>query len=340
MATHDNTARGIVLILIGMLCISINDAIVKQLSGDYPLHQLMFIRSALGIVLVAVLVQAEGGWRLLFTKRPGMPVLRAFLVILSNLLFYTSLAVLPLTDATALFLTAPLFITLLAIPLLRECVGAGRLAAVTIGLLGMLLVVRPGDGPVEMQAALLLPILAAIVYACKDLLTRHMGASSSGSIMAFYIQATFVVVSAGFWLIAGDGRLAAGLGNESALFLLRPWVWPAGDDWPWLLLLGGLSAVISYTLAESYRSAEASTIAPFEYTAIPLAIVWGWLLFGEAPDIVASAGMALIAGAGVFVFMRERRPAPDTLARCSTAVPACRLQHKPFELPETLRNAG
>ena len=137
-------------------------------------------------------------------------------------------------------------------------------------------------------------------------MTRKLGAVSKASALAAYIQLSFLVVSSLFWLVAGDGRFAEGLTDESAIFLLRAWTWPTDEDWQLFALLGFLSAGIGYGLAQAYRSATAATVAPFEYLVMPLAILWGWVIFGEWPGTSAFAGMAIIASAGLYVFARER----------------------------------
>ena len=85
--------------------------------------------------------------------------------------------------------------------------------------------------------------------------------------------------------------------------------WPADGDWLWFLLLGLMSGVIGYSLSQAYRSADAATIAPFEYVALPLSVIWGWVVFGQLPDGWIAAGIVLIAGSGVYVFLREKRQA-------------------------------
>lgn len=302
-------AIGILCIVAAMVSISINDVLIKEMSGDYPLHQMVFARSLIGIVFSLAMVQLEGGFAILRTDRPGLHLVRGLLVVTANMTFFAAFAVMPLAEATALFYVAPLFITLLSIPLLGERVGARRLSAVAIGFCGVLLMMRPGEAPSEAapdRLVLLLPIVAALAYALMQILTRRLGIASKASAMAVYVQATFIVVSFGFWAAAGDGRYAAGLDNESLIFLLRAWEWPAPED-RWLFLaLGANSAVIGYTLAQAYRSADAATVAPFEYVALPLAVFWGWIVFGELPDGWASGGIALIMGAGLYVYVRER----------------------------------
>ncbi len=305
-----NPAGGIAFILIGMVAISANDMLIKFLSGGYPLHQMVFTRSAIGVFFSLIFVQMEGGWRILRTDQPGLHILRGLMIVTANMTFFAALAVLPLAEATALFFAAPLMITLLSIPLLGEKVGPLRLGAVVVGFVGVVIMTRPWetggarDVPVYIY---LLPVVAALTYAINQVLTRKLGVSSKASAMAVYIQTMFILVSALFWVLAGDGRHAEGLENESLIFLLRAWVWPEGRD-VWLFLgLGINSAIIGYTLAQAYRLADAATIAPFEYVGLPLAILWGWVIWRELPGPVVMMGIALILGAGLFVFLREKQ---------------------------------
>ncbi|WP_420405962.1 DMT family transporter [Nisaea sp.] len=306
----DRPTFGIALILIGMLAISINDMLIKQLSGGYPLHQMVFTRSAIGIAFSLAIVQFEGGWRILKTRRPGLHALRGLLVVIANMSFFAALAVLPLADATALFFVAPLLITLLSIPILGEKVGPFRIGAVLVGFVGVIIMQRPWASSEELgvsRLVLILPIIAALTYAGMQIMTRKLGMSSKPSALAVYIQTMFLAVAGLFWVFAGDGRFAEGTDNESLVFLLRAWVWPEGVDL-WLFIgLGFNSAAVAYCLSAAYRSADAAIIAPFEYTGLLLAVFWGWAIWGEIPGIEVRAGIVLIMGAGLFVFLRERQ---------------------------------
>lgn len=303
---------GILLILAGIFAISINDMLIKALSGDYPLHQIVFFRSIIGLMFSLVFVQMEGGWSILRTATPGLHALRGLLVIVANMTFYAAVAVMPLAQATALFFVAPLFITLLSIPVLKEKVGPWRLGAVVVGFLGVVVMQQPwaADPAAAGRLAMLLPVAAALTYALMQVMTRKLGANAKASAMAVYIQGMFVLVSLGFYLVAGDGRFAATTDNASLQFLLRAWVWPAETD---LAVIGGLglcAGVIGYCLSAAYRVASAATIAPYEYAGLPLAIFWGWVVFSEWPAPSTFAGCALIVGAGLFVFLRERKRTP------------------------------
>lgn len=299
--------KAILFILLGVLCGSLNDMGIKLLSGEYPLHQMIFVRSVIGVIVTLVFLRMEGGLALLRSRRPGLHLMRSGLIVMSNMTFFAALAVMPLGAATALFFVAPLFITLLAIPILGEPIGRHRITAVLVGLLGVAVMMAPGvDWGGIGRWNLLLPVMAAMFYAGMQVLTRKLGAHTAASALALYIQMTFLTVSALFFIVAGDGRFAEGLSHPSALLLLRAWVWPEpGDIWVFGLL-GLMSAAIGYAMGMAYKLGNASVVASYEYAALPLALLWGWLIFGEVPRSVVWLGVALIAGAGLYVFARER----------------------------------
>lgn len=303
------SSGGIALIVLAMFFISLNDMLIKLLSSNYPLHQMVFIRSAIGIFFTSAILHFEGGFASLSPRRPGLHALRALALVIANMSFFAGLAVIPLADATALFFVAPLFITVLSIAFLGEKVGIRRMTAVLVGFIGVLIMLRPGSDTAGLTAGrwvLLLPVLGAFAYAVMQILTRHLASTASASAMAFYVQSSFILVSILFWLAAGDGRFVEHSTNPSLVFLLRAWVWPSAADWPLLLILGATSAIIGYTLAQAYRTADAATIAPFEYSAMPMSIFWGWVVFGHLPGASVAIGIVLIAAAGLYVFFRER----------------------------------
>lgn len=308
--SHHQPAAGIGFILIGILAISLNDMLIKLLSGGYPLHQMVFTRSAIGIVFSLMLVQFEGGWRILRTRDPGLHLLRGVMLVTANLTFFSALAVLPLAEATAIFFIGPLLITLISIPVLGEKVGPLRLGAVFVGFIGVVIMTRPWQSADAREVSFLiytLPVLAALTYAINQVLTRKLGATTKASALAVYLQGLFIFVSLGFWAITGDGRYAQNTTNESLIFLMRAWVWPEGNDLYLFIGLGLNSAIVGYTLAQAYRLAPAATVAPFEYLGLPLAVFWGWMMWAELPGSTVLAGITLILGAGLFVFLRERQ---------------------------------
>lgn len=268
-----------------------------------------------------MLVQIEGGWRILKTDRPGLHLLRGALVVIANMTFFIALGAIPLADATALFFAAPLFITLLSIPILGEKVGPLRLGAVTVGFVGVIIMQRPWAGTETLavsRVVLLLPVLAALTYALNQLMTRRLGVKSKASALSVYIQTVFIVVSLGFFVVAGDGRFVDEGSSASMQFLLRAWVWPApGDGWVFIGM-GLNAAVIGYCLSAAYRMADAATVAPFEYLGLPLAVFWGFVIFGDLPAWEVWIGIVLILGSGLFVFLRERQKARTSISRPTT----------------------
>lgn len=285
------------------LVFSVNDVCFKFLSGGYALHELVMIRAVIGLsVMLGIVLPLNGGWRRVRTRRPLMHLFRATMTICSNMSYYAGLAALPLADGVAIFFVAPLMITALSVPLLGEKVGPRRWAAVCVGLVGVLVMVRPGTSGFDFAA--LLPIASAFFYAMSNLMARRMGDTESPLTMVFWVQVTFLTVSALMGLNFGGGELAEGM-HPSIAFLFHAWIWPPMGDWPLLLAVGLSSSFGGLLIAQAYRSAPAAIIAPFEYASMPVAVIWGFVVFGQLPGLASWIGIALICGAGLYVFWRE-----------------------------------
>ena len=304
---------GAICAAVSVVFFSINDVAIKFLSGGYALHQVVLIRSVIGLILVmAVIAPLTDGWAIARTKRLKMHVVRGLCVVFANMTFFLGLAAMPLADAVAIFFVSPLLITIFSVVFLGESVGPRRWAAIAVGFVGVLIMMRPGTD--AFQLASLLPLFAAFCYAGIHIITRRIGATESAATMAFYIQIMFIVVCVAMGLAVGDGRF----GDQSDLslaFLLRAWSWPVVADYPVFLVIGIGIATAGYLISQAYRVAEASFVAPFEYLALPMSVVWGMLVFGEFPGGLDYLGMALILGAGLFTIWREARVKPVALQR-------------------------
>jgi S-adenosylmethionine uptake transporter len=292
-----------------MLCISINDLIVKQFSTNYPLHQIIFIRSAIAMLVTLVLVKVEGGFKILKTKQIKLHALRAISIFFCNMIFFSAIATLSLATATALFFVAPIFITLLSIPLLGEKVGIRRLLAVIFGFFGVFIMMKPNtwSGSDIHPFIYFLPVIAAMLYAFMQIMTRKLSKSSKPSALAFYIQVTFMSLSLIFGLIFGDGKLADLSSNTSMQFIFRGWLIPKGNELPYFLILGFLAAGVGYFMSKAYSTAAAASVAPFEYVLLPLSIFWGWTFFGDIPDLYIIIGIIFVVGSGLYVLVREKK---------------------------------
>jgi len=297
------TLTGILLALGGSMMLSVNDLAIKFLSGDYALHQVILIRAGIGMVFLIGLMHFSGtGFRQVMTRRGKDHLVRVGFVMVSNVCYFLGLAALPLADAVAIAFISPLLVTLLSVVVLGETVGPRRWAAVAVGMLGVVVMLRPGAGVVQPAAVLVL--ISAFCYASSHMMTRRMKDTESAMALSFYVQCGFIVVSSTMGLMVGDGHLA-GSSDASLAFLFRTWVWPPVQDWPWFLATGLSVAIGGLMVSQAYRLLEAALVAPFEYSAMPLAIFWGVVVFGTWPDATAGVGIALICGAGLYTLWRE-----------------------------------
>lgn len=313
-AQPTSNSTGIFLALGGGVILSMNDLAIKALSGAYALHQIILIRAMIGISLALILMAlSPKGFRQILTRRPGAHMVRVSIVMVSNITYFVGLSLLPLADAVAVAFVAPLFVTMMSAVLLKEKVGPRRWAAVAIGLLGVIVMTRPGQGMI--QPAAILVLISAFCYASSHMMTRRMRETESAATMAFYVQVGFICVSSTFGLLTGDGHMAQAPGSTWE-FLFRPWMMPPLADW-WAFVATGMAVGIGgLMMSQAYRTTEAALVAPFEYVGMPMAIFWGVVVFGTWPDNTAWAGIALICGAGLYTLWREtvRRKVQDVAA--------------------------
>jgi drug/metabolite transporter (DMT)-like permease len=287
------------------IAFSANDMAIKFLSGDYALHQVILLRSLVAlVVIVGVVMPLTGGLRQLGTRRIGAHLLRGGFVFISNMAFFAALAAIPIAEATAIFFVSPMIIAIFSVIFLREFVGPWRWGAILLGLLGVIVIIRPGSDAFQLVA--LLPLLAATAYAALHIFTRRMAVTESAATMALYIQLTMPSASAVIGLFIGNGRFDGSV-DPSMAFLTRAWIWPQPQDWVILVITGLGSGLGGYLISQAYRLCEAALVAPLEYVALPMAVFWGLVVFGEWPDSISWVGMFLIATAGLVMVWRETR---------------------------------
>ena len=280
---------GIALHIAGLWTLSMLDASGKLLAtAGVPVLLLSWVRYTVHVALMTVLVLPTRGAALLSTRSLGRQLQRAAFMLGTTVLFFTTLRHAPLAEATAMNFVAPLLVMAAGPWLLREPRRVHRVAAVIAGFAGMLLVVRPG-GALD-PVGVLLGLATATCFACFQIATRR---------------------------VAHDDPLTSnyygGLVGAGALTLVLPFAPPLPTLEPaqWLLLLStGASGFVGHWLqTAAYRRAPATLLAPFSYFQIVSAVVLGWLLFGQLPDVLTAAGMAIIcaAGAGVALYERNHR---------------------------------
>lgn len=281
--------RAILLVVLGVACLSCSDATAKYLGRTLPPAEIAWMRYVVFTALVMPLALRGGSLSVLKTTRPGLQVVRGLGMLGSALFFIMAMQHLPLAEAAAISFVSPVFVTVLSILLLAEKVGVRRWAALLVGLAGVIIVIRPGaDG---FQPASLLPILTAFSWALGLVATRKMTVQEN--------PLTTMVWSALTGLIA----LTALLPLHAA--------WPT----PWEMLLGAFIGLV-YTLAQwllilAYRQGEASVLAPFTYVQLIWSTALGFLVFGAVPDHWTFVGTGVIIASGLYTAHRERMRARE-----------------------------
>jgi drug/metabolite transporter (DMT)-like permease len=249
-----------------------------------PTVEIVFLRSVFTILLTLPFLfrKEQVAWR---SNRFGLQAVRGMIGVCSMSAWYYALSVLPLADAGALSFTTAIFVTVGAGLLFGEAVGIRRWSAVIIGLLGTVIVLRPGSGLLSIGAAAALA--SSILWAVSLLVAKRLTAYDSSLTITFYQPL----------MIAPFALLGA----------LPFWIWPSGRSWLILLVMGALAAVGNYAYVHALRIADASISMPVDYVRLLWMVTWGYLLFGEIPALTTWIGAALIIASTLFITWRESR---------------------------------
>ena len=272
----------------GIFFLTLSDANAKWLGASYHPLQILFLRALIALPVVTALALWLGGRRVLRTGHLRLHLARGAINVVSACCFYLGLNSLPLAEATAIAFAAPLFVTALSVFVLKERVDSRRWLAVLAGFAGVLIIVRPGTD--AFQAATLLPLTTAMLYAVMMTTARGISPSEGMLTTTFYIVA----------------------GQFLCSILTLPWVWqaPAIGDLPYFAGVALFSTLGLTLITQAFRIAPASVVAPFDYTGLIWATVLGWVFWREAPDALAYLGAAFIAGSGIYIALREARSKP------------------------------
>lgn len=301
--TASKTLSGILYLCAGIAIFSVQDLILKLLSDRYPLSEAMVLRSLTAIPFMLVIVRVfDGSFRTLVT--PGWPAMlgRGLLNFFAYTAYYLALAALPMATTVALYFTAPLIITLLAVLILGEPVSWRRWAGVVCGFAGVVVMVRPGGALFDWAA--LLPILCGAAYAASMIMARRMGRSDTAAAMAFWGNNAFLICATVLSAWYGTGQHAQAV-HPSLAFLTRGWVTPSLTDAALMAACGFIAAVGLTLLTQAYAMARSAVVAPFEFTFAFWGLLWGWLFFGTLPDGLGWLGIAVIVLSGLYVLHRE-----------------------------------
>jgi len=283
-ARTDRPFKGIALILLSTVFLGTSDVTAKYLSATLPSIEIAWIRFLVFALIMTPAMVPGTPLYALRTPRPGFQLMRGVALLGSSLLFISGLRYLPIAEASATGFVSPLFVTALSIIFLGESVGIRRWLATATGLLGVLIILRPGTGAFHVAA--FFPIVSALCWAITLIMTRMMsGREHAITTMTYSSIAGLCVLS-----------------------VLVPfgWVAPSWHDILFGILIGVASTAGQWIVVLAFRYADASVLAPFSYSQLVWVSILGFLIFGEVPDVWTVVGAAFIVGSGLYTAHRER----------------------------------
>ncbi len=279
----DNTGKGIALMMLAMCLMASMDATAKWLVEDLSIAQILLIRFLMFLVVALALASRRGLKDTMRSKKPGLQVLRSLVMLAEIYVFIWAFSLLPLADVHGIAAVSPLMAMALAVPLLGEKAGWHRWAAVTIGFIGVLVIIRPGSG--VMGSGALVALFAAFLWGLFQVLIRKVGLDDSVETTSLYTAVVAVIV----------------------LAVVAPFMWtpPDTEAWGLLLAVGVLGSLGHLILFRALQLAPASTLQPFTYTMVLWATVMGFLIFGDFPDGWTIVGIVIVVAGGLYAFSRE-----------------------------------
>ena len=273
--------------LAATLCFAAMDAATKWVVHSLPIVEVMMMRGAVFLLFAVVLIKPARLPTALRTRRPLLQAGRALLLFVESGTFVLSFSVLPLADVHAIAAASPLIVMALSAPMLGERVDAARWLAVGAGCLGVLVILRPGFA--ELRPILALPLFGAVLWGLYQLLVR-LSAREDGSETTMIWNAWVgfaAAVTVGVW----------------------DFVMPTPLEWLLLAIIASLGSFAQYAFIRSFAAAEAGALQPFTYTLFLWAIVFGFTVFGDVPDVFTLVGGAIVVASGIFAWQRERSAA-------------------------------
>lgn len=286
LSTPQVHKRAVMMVLGATLCFSVLDSIIKYLSQTYSITLLVWARYLVQALALAIWLGPQVGLRIFATRNVTSQLFRGTVLLASSLCFMSALKVMPLAEVTALNYSTPALVTILAVVLLDERMTPARVGFVVAGLLGMILIVRPGTD--LFQGAALFALGAAWFYSMFQIVTRKL-ANEDWRTLMFY---------------------PAIIGSAAMSFVLPFLDWPEAVRWQdvVLIVVGGMIATFGhYLFLRAFQTSSASAITPFTYMQLVWATLIGWLVFRTLPDFWTSVGMVVITGSGLLIMYYEQR---------------------------------
>jgi drug/metabolite transporter (DMT)-like permease len=295
---------GVGFVVLALLTFSLQDIAVKSMGGHYPVLEIVIFRTLFSIPCTLLFFYGEGKRGLPTTSQLRLELVRGFFLFLSFTTYMMALAALPLAEIASIRNSGPLIITLLSVLWLKDHVGARHWIALVLGFIGVLLIVKPGSASFNLGSVFIL--LSTLFYALSVMLTRQLRSTDSSATMAFYSSLVYLVVAL---ILAPISLLVGEIPNAhpSIAFLFRAWSTPSLLDAIIICGLGLVWAGGMYCMARAYSLARASLIAPFEYIALPINAMWGFVIWHEFPTPLTWAGALLTLLSGFFILSQEQQ---------------------------------
>lgn len=288
----DNIPLAVSVIILTVLVLSLGDALIKLTSGSFVIWQIFVLRSLIVIPALLGILAARARGLPRLPDALGWVIVRSLMLVGMWICYYLSLPKLTLAAAAAAYYTLPIFITLFSAIFIGDHISRAGWAAVFIGFLGVLLILRPEAG--DFNAYAVLPLVSAMLYAGAMILTRTRCRQQDPILLSLALNIGFVVV----------GGLAAGIilllpETMRQGFLLAPWADMGPTEWLSMSLLAAAILIGSIGAAIAYQNGPPATIGAFDFTYVGFAVLWGLIFFFEVPDLVSTIGVLLIVGGGI-----------------------------------------
>ena len=301
----NTTASSAMILVFGLFLFSIQDIVIKYFSDLYSVLQIVFIRGVVSLVVITLLIKCFWPQLPFLSSKPGLAIARGLFGFCSYLAYYLAVAAMPLAEVVAIVFTMPLFVTAMSALILGEKVGIRRWSAVVVGFLGVLIILSPSG---EFNSlAVILAFVASITYATQTTITRFLGAHDWPLTLAFNSILVFTCAAGLLSLLLLGGIISVTSSHASMLFFARDWVMPEPLHLGLMIFLGINGAAGFYCLSRAYCGAEASAIAPFEYTYIVWAIVFGFVFWNEVPNVTTIIGVIILVSSSLYIWYRERQ---------------------------------
>ena len=303
MSTPNNNPKGIILILTGMALFSIQDSLIKFVFEEASLYELYFGRTLTALILLLVFLKVKSQKLILKTHYPLLTTLRVICFFFGFSFFYISLTFMSLAMANALFFSSPFFISILAIIFLGEKVGIRRWLAIFVGFIGVYIVLNPDFN--DFNYMKLSPVACALCYAISMTITKITSDKDNVYTQMSHLYFGAIGISILFFIFTGKGQFNT-FSDPTFQFIFREWFSNPTYAWPYIIAMGFVAAVSFYCVFSAYSVASPSVVSLFEYSLIIWAIIIGYILFNDVPTIRTFVGVALIIGAGVYIYLREK----------------------------------